>query len=165
MAINNNTYDKYKVPSKNKTANEFTTKWLQHMCGIWCIIFIELVVKNLYLHPRDSSIHSSSTKHTRGDPILTNAEFKKNYYTTQASKGQTQPQLGHMELIIHTTIQADRKRVTTTVFYYKAKILSNLKFYWRGPHKADPKKIEETATQGSYLLVDSSTTCKNNTRI
>ena len=56
--INNNIYDKYKVHTKYKTANELTTKWLQHMCAIWCISFIQLVFKTLYLHPRDSSSHS-----------------------------------------------------------------------------------------------------------
>ena len=70
-----------------------------------------------------------------------------------------------MELIIHRIIQAHQGRVTTTILYCKVKIISNLKFYWRRLHKVDPKKLEETATRGSYPLVDSSTTCKNNTHI
>ena len=157
MTINSNTYDKYKVPSKYKTANELTTKWLQHMCGIWCIIFIELIVQNLHLHPKDSSIHSSN--HTRGDPILTNAEFKKNYYRTQASKGQTQPQIGNMELTIYEETQKKRESNTTTILVLKAEDTSNFEFYSREQHKV------QTTTQGRDFLVNPFTTYKNDTHV
>ena len=98
---------------------------MPHKCKIWSIIFIKFVVQNWYLHPEVSSIRSSRINYTREDPILTNEEFKKIGYTTQASKGKNQPQFGHMELTIHKNIQANQRQVATTVFYYKVKKLSN----------------------------------------
>lgn len=45
----------------------------------------------------------------------------------------------------------------------KLKSKSNFGLYWRGPQKTNPKKLEETTTQGSNFLVDSSTTCTRHT--
>jgi hypothetical protein len=53
----------------------------------------------------------------------------------------------------------------TTIFVSKTKIKSDFELYWRGPRKTDPKKMKETTTQGSNLLVDSSITCKNHTHM
>jgi hypothetical protein len=73
------------------------------------------------------------------------------------SREKFQQQDGLVKLIIHTNAQRDQKRILVS----RTRVTSNFKFYWRGMHKADPKKIEETTTEGSDLLVDSSTTCKN----
>lgn len=53
----------------------------------------------------------------------------------------------------------------TTIFVSKTKIKSDFELYSRGSRKANPKKMKETTTQGSNLLVDSSITCKNHTHM
>ena len=147
MTIKDNTHVKYKVIkgfSNHKMANMLTTKWLQHIYKIWGLIYMVLITQNWYLQPWILSIRSFSNIQRRGDVNFKNARFKESYYTIQASDEKFQPQFGHMELIIHTKIQNSQKSIITTVLASKTKVKSNFEFYWRGPHKADPKKIEET---------------------
>jgi hypothetical protein len=86
------------------------------------------------------------------------AEFK-------ISEEGIRPQIGEVRLCNHRTIQKGQENVVFTILLYKTKDKSNLIFFGRGPHKADPKKMEETTTQGSDFLVESSEICKNHTHL
>ena len=122
--INHNTYDKQKIPFVWKVANMLTTKWLPHICKIWSVILIKLILQNWYLYPGVSSIHSSMTNYTKEGPTLTSAVLKRNYYTFHTSKEGIQLQHGRMKSIIHKTIPAIQEKC-----YYNSFFIAKQKLY------------------------------------
>ena len=108
--------------------------------------------------PSITLIHSSDNFHSRRGTAVKNPQVTKNLYESE-EKSRQRAQI--IRAIIYENFQADQKSIIKMNFSCKTEEDSNFMFYWRGPHKADPKKMEETTTQGSYLLVDSSKTCKN----
>ena len=112
--------------------------------------------------PSITLIHSSDNFHSRRGTAVKNPQVTKNLYESE-EKSRQRAQI--IRAIIYENFQADQKSIIKMNFSCKTEEDSNFMFYWRGPHKADPKKMEETTTQGSYLLVDSSLTCKNNTHL
>ena len=160
--VKDNTHIKYETTanvSNHKITNILTIIWLQYVCKNWYLTLMVLLTYNWYLPQWDTSIHSSNNIHLRQCEIKS-THFTENYYTIYKSEGKFQPQSGNRELIISRVIQKLQESMIKKKIISQTKDKSSFEIYWRGPHKADPKKIEETATQGSYLLVDSSTTCK-----
>ena len=127
----------------------------------WIQFIITIEIQDWNTHPRISSSHPSSNIY-KGDNEVTNVQFIRNYFGFPIG---FQKQFGNMIFIIHKKNLRKVEPIITPTWMFKTNILSNFSFYWRGPHKADPKKMEETTTQGSYLLIDSSLTCKNNTHL
>ena len=134
-----------------------TAMWVQHMLRIWNLIFVVRIIRIWYLQLWISSIQTFNNIHPKIEMERMTTQVNNSLYTSI----EFQQHDGLMNLIIHTNAQRDQKYILIS----RARVKSNFKFYWRGPRKADPKKLEETATQGSYLLVDSSTTCKNPTHL
>ena len=91
-----------------------TTKWLQHMCKTWSIIFIEFNTKNWYLQPWSSSIHSTTTIHTKEEVTFNNVQFKEICHIAQTSEDK----FNHnwQIYIIHNKIQKNQKPMVITNF-------------------------------------------------
>jgi hypothetical protein len=156
------TKDNTHVGDISKHARDaFINNWLPHTYKIVSLISMMLIMNSWYLQAEKSSIHSSLKRVAR----LKKAQETGNYYAIQISEEEIRPQIGEMRICNHRRIQKGQENAGISILLYKTKDKSNLVFLGRGPHKADPKKIEETTTQGSDFLVDSSKTCKNHTHL
>ena len=103
----NSTNVKYQATeglSYHITTNKPTTRWLQLMYNNGDIM--ELIIQYCYLQLSDSSIHSPSTNHTRGETWFENMQFTRDYYIPRPSKEEFQQ-------------QKERKPITRTILVFK----------------------------------------------
>ena len=156
--IKGNTFTKTKVTKgilKHNMVNKLSSKRLQYMFETWGLIYMTLITQG-----QISSIHPFKTIQRSGD---VNMDFKEIDYATQVTKRECQQKFRYMKLIMQSKTQGSQKPINTKVLVAIPRVKSDFYFYWRGPHKADPKKVKEPTTQGSVLPVESSKTCKNHT--
>ena len=119
----NNTSSKNQAPKGPPyliTINKPTTRWLQLICNNGDIM--ELIIQYCHRQLSDSSIHSPSIIHTKGETWFKNKQFTKNYYIPRLLQEEFQQQKGQKPIII-----------TTLVF--KTKDNSNFGFYSTRPQE------------------------------
>ena len=150
--IKDDTLTKPKVTkglSNHNMANKLSSKGLQHMFNSWGLIYMAFITREWYLQTWISFIHPFKDIQRSGD---VNMDIKKTKYRNQATKEKFQQKFRHMKLIIQRKNQRDQKPINTIFLATITRVKSYFDIYWRGPHKADPKRVKEPQYNSTSLV-------------